>query len=315
MRAIGGYFELELPRYEEYHKDAIRLNTGRNCLEYILRTKQYSKVYLPCYTCQVQLEPFIKLHIPYDFYSVDLSFEMTEDISLQENEALLYTNFYGLKQSYTERLAIRYGKHLIVDNTQAFFAKPIKGIDTFYSCRKFFGVPDGAYLYTDCRLGIEIKQDLSYDRMTFLNKRIDLSPEAGYADFQHLTKSLVGQPIRIMSQLTHRLMQGIDYACIASRRRANYRLLHDALEKDNRLKITLEDDAVPMVYPYLTFKEGLRERLIENKIYIARYWPNVLEWSPQGSIDHILASQLLPIPIDQRYGEEEMKRIIQTIEK
>ena len=70
-----------------------------------------------------------------------------------------------------------------------------------------------------------------------------------------------------------------------------------------------------MVYPYLTFKEGLRERLIENKIYIARYWPNVLEWSPQGSIDHILASQLLPIPIDQRYGEEEMKRIIQTIEK
>lgn len=30
MKPIGGYFSLELPRGEEYHKNAIRLNTGRN---------------------------------------------------------------------------------------------------------------------------------------------------------------------------------------------------------------------------------------------------------------------------------------------
>jgi hypothetical protein len=33
--SIGGYFELELSRGEEYHSDAIRLNTGRNAFEYI----------------------------------------------------------------------------------------------------------------------------------------------------------------------------------------------------------------------------------------------------------------------------------------
>ena len=32
--SIGGYFELELPQGEEYHKNAIRLNTGRNAFEY-----------------------------------------------------------------------------------------------------------------------------------------------------------------------------------------------------------------------------------------------------------------------------------------
>jgi hypothetical protein len=34
MQPIGGYFELELRKGKEYHTDAIRLNTGRNALEY-----------------------------------------------------------------------------------------------------------------------------------------------------------------------------------------------------------------------------------------------------------------------------------------
>ena len=54
-KAIGGYFELELPLKEEFHKDALRLNSGKNCLEYILRARQYKKVYIPYYTCDVVL--------------------------------------------------------------------------------------------------------------------------------------------------------------------------------------------------------------------------------------------------------------------
>lgn len=34
-KAIGGYFELELRKGEHYHKDALRLNTARNCFEYV----------------------------------------------------------------------------------------------------------------------------------------------------------------------------------------------------------------------------------------------------------------------------------------
>lgn len=41
---------------------------------------------------------------------------------------------------------------IILDNTQSFFQKPISGIDTIYSCRKYFGVPDGAYLSTNILL-------------------------------------------------------------------------------------------------------------------------------------------------------------------
>lgn len=56
-------------------------------------------------------------------------------------------NFYG---QYSRDEIVSYAKeykNLIVDNVQAFYTKPIEGVDTIYTCRKFFGVPDGGYLY------------------------------------------------------------------------------------------------------------------------------------------------------------------------
>ena len=314
MDAIGGYFSLELPQREEYHKHAIRLNTGRNCLEYILRVRGYKKVYVPYYTCEAVMEPINKLGIPYEFYHIDVHFEIRDRFTVKEGEALLYTNYFGLKQRYVEQLAERIGSHLIVDNTQAFYAKPIPGIDTFYTCRKFFGVPDGAYLYCDKELDEEIEQDYSYDRVAHLVKRIDLSAEDGFKDFRRVDDGLDNQPVRKMSKLTQRMVQSIDYEAAAQRRRANFLILHKALGKENNLELQLEDDAVPMVYPFLVPIKGLREKLIENKIFVARYWPNVLDWTINDDIEYLLAFQMQPLPIDQRYGEKEMKYIINKIQ-
>ena len=313
MEPIGGYFSLELPKHEEYHKDAIRLNTGRNCLEYILRARRYTKVYIPYYTCEVILEPFHKLNVNYEFYHINHEFEIADDIQLKIDEALLYTNYYGLKQRYVKSLALHYGKQLIVDNTQAFYDKPVNGIDTFYTCRKFFGVPDGAYLYTDQLLDEKLEQDESYERMSFLLKRIDLGAEAGYADFREQSHLLVGQPIKRMSKLTERLMQSIDYEDVANCRRKNFLFLHGALQESNRLQFSLEDDAVPMIYPYLTVQDVLRNNLIKNKVFVAKYWPNVLNWSAPSSQDYILAEGIIPLPIDQRYNFSQMNSIFTII--
>ena len=310
MEAIGGYFSLELPFREEYHKDAIRLNTGRNCLEYILRGRGYKKVYVPYYTCEAVMEPINKLGIPYEFYHIDIHFEKRDRLMLKADEALLYTNYFGLKQRYVEQLAEKIGSRLIVDNTQAFYAKPLQGIDTFYTCRKFFGVADGAYLYCDAVLDEDLEQDYSYDRMAHLLKRIDLSAEEGYADFRRVDDGLDNQSIRRMSKLTQRMMQSIDYETAAKRRRENYSLLHKALGGENNLELPLDEDAVPMVYPYLAPVKGLREKLIKNKVFVARYWPNVLEWTTKDDIEYLLAYQMQPMPIDQRYGKENMQKIM-----
>lgn len=313
MEPIGGYFGLELAHGSEYHKDAIRLNTGRNCLEYILRARDYKKVYLPYYTCEVVLEPFAKLGVEYEFYHIDIHLEIIDRFVLKADEALLYTNYFGLKQNYVDQLTKQYGHQLIIDNTQAFYAKRIEGIDTFYTCRKFFGVPDGAYLYTDKLLDVEFEQDQSYDRFMALTKRIDLGPEAGYADFRELSKALVGQPIKRMSNLTQRMLQGVDYDGVAKQRRDNYKLLHKELGSSNIVDLPLEDNAVPMVYPYLSPIKGLRERLIENKIFVARYWPNVTEWVSKSDLEYNFVMQLIPLPIDQRYNGENMDYILKKL--
>ncbi len=310
MDAIGGYFSLELPLCEEYHKDAIRLNTGRNCLEYILWARGYKKVYVPYYTCEAVMEPINKLSISYEYYHIDIHFEIRDRFTLKDGEALLYTNYFGLKQRYVELLAEKVGSRLIVDNTQAFYAKPLAGIDTFYTCRKFFGVADGAYLYTEKKLADEFEQDESYDHMAHLMKRIDLSAEEGFADFRKADDGLDNQPIRWMSKLTRRIMQSIDYEAAAKKRRENYMMLQEALGGENNLELKLEDDAVPMVYPFLAPIKELREKLIENKVFVARYWPNVLDWTTEKDIEYLFAYQMQPLPIDQRYGNEEINKII-----
>lgn len=146
MHSIGGYFELELRKGEHYHPQALRLNTARNCFEYILRAREYKKVYIPYYTCEVMLEPVSKLGIEHEFYHINEHLEPKETLKLKVDEAFLYTNYFGLKQKCVEKLAGIYGKQLIVDNAQAFYAPRLNEIDTFYSPRKFFGVPDGGYL-------------------------------------------------------------------------------------------------------------------------------------------------------------------------
>ena len=149
--------------------------------------------------------------------------------------------------------------------------------------------------------------------MGYLMKRIDVSTESAYEDFCEHEEQLKGNPIRMMSSLTYRIMDSIDYQGVAQSRRDNFRLLDEALKDKNRISLPLVDTAVPMVYPFLAEDAELRNRLISNKVYVAKYWPNVLQWCDKGSIDFKLTCNLLPLPIDQRYGTKEMQRIIELI--
>lgn len=313
MEAIGGYYELELRKGEHYHRNAIRLNTARNCFEYVLRARNYAKVYIPYYTCGVMLEPFQKLRIGYEFYHINEKLEPVILPKLEKREAFLYTNYFGLKQECVKSLASEYGKQVIVDNSQAFYAEPLNGIDTFYSARKFFGVPDGAYLYIDKFLQQAFVQDCSYERMSHLLKRIDLGAEAGYQDFHKNDDTLCNQEIKRMSRLTETVLAGIDYKEAKNRRRGNYQRLDATLGSTNRIHLNLDQDSVPMVYPYMTNDSSLKQKLIDNKIFVATYWPNVREWCKKNDWEYTLALNECCLPIDHRYAEQEMNRIIKIL--
>ena len=116
MNSLGGYFGMELRKGNEYHKNAIRLNTARNALELILKNRKLKKVYIPYYTCDVILEPLHKLNLEYEFYSINKNFEPVFNYdAIKANEGFLYTNYFGLKDTFIASLTGIY-KNLIIDN-------------------------------------------------------------------------------------------------------------------------------------------------------------------------------------------------------
>lgn len=315
--AIGGYFQLELNKNNTFpHPNLIHLNSARNCLEYILENRMYKKIYIPYFTCDVLLEPITKLDIEYDFYDVDNFLEPIFDYEkIQEDEAFLVTNYFGIKTKFIENLSKK-SKNLIVDNAQAFYAMPIYGMDTFYSPRKFVGIADGGLLATNLISNKSFDIDVSYHRMSHLLKRIDLSAEDAYSDFIVNDKTLENQEIKLMSNITKAILSNLDYNSILRIRRENYMYLEDNLKLMNLLNIDLDKEDVPMIYPFRVKKSKLlREKLISEKIYCATYWPNVLEWCDFNVNSYHLTEEIIALPIDQRYSIEDMQKIIHYVER
>jgi hypothetical protein len=313
-RAVGGYFELELRRGREYHQDAIRLNTGRNALEYILKTRRHRKVYIPYYTCEVLLQPILKLGIDFEYYKIDKSFEPLFDFQkIGVDEAFVYTNYFGLKDQYISSISGQV-RNLIIDNAQAFFSRPVSGVDTFYSARKFFGVPDGAYLFTDQKSDESFDQDHSSERCAHLLARADSDAETGYPSFLKNEELLDNNPIRKMSRLTQALLGSIDYEEQKKRRQENFYSLHLALKDFNLLPLSLDSEIVPLAYPFLTEDNQLRRRLIDGRVYIARYWQEVRELVNPDSLEYKFTENLLPLPIDHRLGQDDLQHIINLVQ-
>lgn len=317
MNSIGGYFSLELQRNKSFlHNDGILLNTGRNALEYILRALgDVQLIYIPYYTCSVILEPLNKLGVSYCFYHINMCLEISSEINLKKGEYLLYTNYFGIKDEYIKDISHVYGNRLIVDNAQAFYAEPIDGISTIYSPRKFVGIPDGGIAYCAEKYEI-IKYDESYERCSHLLKRYDLGAGGGYEDFHMNSAKLYDLPICKMSKLTEAMMCNIDFEVIMQCRWHNFMYLHEVLASNNPLAIpSVGSFACPMVYPYYTQDVSLRVKLIEQEIFVARYWPNVLEWCNNESEEFALCEHIIPIPVDQRYCEKDMERIIKIVKE
>ena len=313
-KEIGGYFELELCHEKnEYHIGALKLNSARYCLQYILQAKKYNKIYLPAYICDTVLQPIKREKMLHEFYSINECFEPIFDKNIKDNECLLYVNYFGINEKNVKKIVTKY-KNIIIDNSQAFFDYPSNKIDTFYSARKFFGVVDGAYLYTQTDPHIALIRDISLDRMEYLLKRIEGSANDGFALFQKNECDLGNRGLRSMSKLTETILGSIDYEKCRYIRNQNFLFLHEKLSKYNELDIDINTINGPMVYPFLNSTANLKEKLIDNKVYVATYWKDVTKRVNKDSFESKLVNCLIPLPIDQRYNLEDMKIMVKLID-
>ena len=229
---------------------------------------------------------------------------------IKEWDGWLYVvNYYGqLSNKYLTSL----GDRIIVDNAQAYFQEPISGVDTLYTCRKFFGVADGAILYTDKFIKVE-EQDESFGRMHFLLGRYERSASEFYAEYVENNHLFKNEPIKRMSKLTENLLHGIDYEMVKNRRRQNFCYFHEMFQSMNILNLSVPDGA--FMYPlYIENGAEVRKQLQAKKIFIPILWPAVFNLCEENELEYDMAKNILPIPVDQRYGIEDMKYIAREIQ-
>ncbi|WP_236974808.1 hypothetical protein [Membranihabitans maritimus] len=316
MKPIGGFFELELPIKKEFHKHAIRLNSARNCFWQFLNVKKPNKVYLPLFTCDAVINPLVDLNIEYEFYKIDSNLDPNFDFEkLDFHDLFVYNNYMGLKDKTIEYLKNKLDCNLIIDNAQSFFSRCTSAkTPAFYSPRKFFGVPDGGYLY-----GIKkndmgyLEKQVVYDKMIHLLKRIDISPETAYPEFIRSEEYFDKLPVRKMSDFTKRILNSINYNSVKKKRRENFEYLHENLFKYNDFPDLWDSIQVPLSYPIYIKSKKIHQKLLDKKIYTPKYWPNVTRWANKNTIEYDYSSNLLHLPIDQRYRPEDLSRIVKII--
>ena len=125
-------------------------------------------------------------------------------------------------------------------------------------------------------------------------------------------KLFATEPVKRMSRLTENLLRGIDYDAVAKRRQENFEFLDEEFRDTNELKLKSVYGA--FMYPLLVQNGSeIRKVLQKEKIYIPTLWPNVLKEYSADSLEYHYADDILPIPIDQRYGIEEMKHLVEEI--
>lgn len=320
MKEIGSFIELELPKGNEYYcgeKDIARLNTGRAAIYHAFRITGAKAIWIPYYQCETVREFLMRKKCKLKYYHQDKNFNPT-DLAPTDDEAVLLVNYYGVMSfGRMKALASKY-KNVIIDNCQAFFCPPVFNTLTVYSARKFVGVADGAYVVgRDAHMLVEeYPQCYSSETAAFLLKRIEYGCEGKGYEARSINEVRIDtEDIMKMSALTSAMLDGANYEHNKKKRKENFKLAHTLYEAINKIDTVkyLDEDTVPMVYPLVVEDDELLKCLQDAKHFQGHWWKYITKELPKETFEHWLSRYVIPITIDQRYDESDIKYIYSIV--
>jgi len=317
MSAIGGFLPLEVPPVivaEPYHAAATALASGRACWHVVLRATRPRRVRLPFFICDAVLQPLTATRTPFEFYPVTASFQPAAVPEPADGELTLVVNYFGVLTSFVDECVRPRPDRVVVDDTQAFFRRGAPDAWSFNSARKFFGVPDGAFLYGPADGIGELPPSDVADCDHLLTRLAGDDSEAWEQFKRH--EARIGIEPRAISAISARLLAAVDMSRARRKREQNFTALHARLAALNTIALPL--DAVagqgPMCYPFLPAVDVDRRALNRLGIFVPTLWPEI-ESRPDRGFDweRQVARRLLPLPIDHRYGPEAMETLARSV--
>lgn len=298
-------------------------------------------VLIPAYTCQTVIDPFTQLGWKCYYYNINTNLRIdTEDLlhkynSIHPNLVVVHP-YHGVELNDTELRTLKLLKDrgcvLMQDITQCIYTDHRPVIFDYFvgSYRKWFQVPDGGFVeYRDINdiLVPENENEVFVARQTdamYLRGRyFETEDEIIKSISIKLNKEAVaciGQDIKChkMSDFSLSLMEGFDITASIERRFLNYSYLYRHIKRTEGIRLVCSDiedvTTAPLYFPiYVENRAKIQKILAENHIYAPVLWPvSTNELLINEGIKYIY-SHILMIPIDQRYDEDDMMRIVELI--
>lgn len=334
-----GYFA----NLDRFGREITYLRSGREALLYVslnCRPAGAATILMPAYCCWSMSAPFEKSGWRVVYYRLhdDLTIDeeyLVDLLGRTRPAAVLTMNFYGsastartvdLIKTFSADTAV------IEDFSHCTFCldRIFDGRVDYYvsSIRKSVGVCDGAivlskhptrreYIGTECREFADGRQAAQYEKGRYAYTR-DQEAKARFLSAIRACEHLIDEftEVRPISDTAMRMLAQINGGEIAFARRENMRHLWSLLDGKVRLLPGLERSfgGAPFSCPILVEERDRVQRILaEAGVYAPVLWPLSVEARAVCPVSAYVADHMLSIPVDQRYGWDDMEDIAKRI--
>ena len=304
--------------------------------------KSEKKILIPAYTCQTVITPFEEAGWLCEYYSIrkELRIDTNNLLDLVEKyhpSLVVVHPYFGMDLNDGEIKTLtaikEQGIDIVLDLTQCLFSTKQYPFASFVvaSYRKWMPIPDGGYMrimtntvkiahpeeenreFTDRELAAMYLRGQYFGNGEQRTKAISirLSKAADHIADSNITPHK-------MSQVAYNLMQNEDIKLNQQRRYENYTYLYQNVrESDKVAKVCKNIDVVTTAPLYFTFfvqdRSFLQCLLAQDAIYAPVIWPVEDERVLINEEVNYIYDHILAIPIDQRYDERDMQRVVEIV--
>ena len=297
--------------------------SGRSALKAIIsdikREKNVSSVAMPSWCCDSMITPFLDVEIEVSFYPVYIKDgKLIQKIeNAEKSDALFVMDYFG----YTQRHSFDFHGPVIRDVTHSLFSAQYSDADYYFgSLRKWSGFFTGGYAWGIKKAGsFKVDSDyVSLRKEAMRQKSLYISGASDSKDYlsvfseaeEYLEKCDIGGA-DIEDEKKAKIF---DVEYVRQKRRENAKILMREIS-DIALFDSLNEEDCPMFVPIFMSNEkrdSLRSYLIRNGIYCPIHWP-ISKYHSLNSVTSNIYERELSLVCDQRYGSEDMYRMVDVI--
>lgn len=314
----GGFLPLELNPGKEYFADYEewlgRFNSVKAALDFLIGRLGQVKIYIPYYYCPSTTDAIRNMCAEVCFYHIDSEL-MPLDLPDEKGSMVLLVDYFGICTDRIVRLIHGFkNAEVILDRAHSFYSKPIIGahIHNVYSAKKFFGIPDGAYLISKTVLPHLKSPTNAHEYSGYLILSYEKGANASYQIKKEVDKRLANH-YDSMSKLSIGLLQNVDHDRVKKTRIENFRILYEAFKDINEL--ALPEVCPSYQFPFLIRNKGrvIKKMLIENHIFVSTLWSGKDLQKYGNPFELSMMDNAVFLPMDQRYDADDMKYLIDCV--